>query len=55
MAIGAGTVLVILTAQATSELLYLPIYALMAIHYARKWKRGGVKALLGGVRSKDSR
>ncbi len=55
VAIAVGTVAVILTAEATTELLYLPIYALMATHYARKWKRGGFKALLGGDRSKGSR
>jgi hypothetical protein len=55
VAIALFTVTVMFVARATTELIYLPIYALMAIHYGKKWKREGFKALLGANRSKGSR
>jgi nicotinamide riboside transporter PnuC len=61
LAVVAGVLLIalFLAAEATNELAYLLLYALLAIQYARKWWREkrwkGSKALLGGVRNKGSR
>jgi uncharacterized membrane protein len=56
---GALLIALFLAAEATNELAYLLIYALMAIQYARKlWRekrQGSSKALLDAARNKDSR
>lgn len=57
--IGVLLIALFLAAEATNELAYLLVYALLAIQYARKWwrekRRGRAKALLDADRSKGSR
>lgn len=57
--VGVLIVALMLAAEATNELAYLLVYALLAIQYARKWWRQSArkrpKALLGADRSKGSR
>ena len=44
-------------AETLGEIAYLPVYAFLAIEFARRrlWRRQSSKALLGGARSRGNR